>query len=747
MKHPNCIWLMVLALLMPVQSLAASQWSKEAETVSGGQVVADEDASNAQAVTRADAGIYTWWTLDAAELSHGRYAIYVRARSLDGQARSFSETVKVDGQLIDTLSATVDHRAYRWYRLGFFDFANGQTLLLADWSSPSLQVDKLIIEPIVSAAGAELVGGDLIADAGASTGQALVRQTAGPYTWYVHSISPPHGYYSVYVRLRALSAATTFTQHVVVNGKTVAVKATEISGSNYRWVRAADFEYTGSNLRLSDYSPPGLAVDRVALIQSKPKDETLSLYHLWYGNAHLAGIRTQQAEAVAGGTVFDDELADDARAVSRDSVGIYTWWAPASSELIAGQRYTVDVRARSLDGAAHSFGMIVKSGDTVLTNKSTAVTGSAYKWYSSTDSFVADGGPMTLSDWSDPGLAIDSIRLVRTSVDTQSDGYRRIGFFAQGNPSVPGISETAGRVSIVPVNAQTTYAYFRDRVSNDPKRLKLMVGTSTDGGLNFEVRSQPAIDSTVAFNVPGYGLINQAYDPSVVRIGNGYQMVFEGFGSQTRVSSFLADSVDGLTGWTVRGPVVKSDHAEGSASTPTLILHADTGELHLQWVNVHEFSELTSRHQASLSHLKSWNPGAIWPQPAAVFTNTDYGRLPQSAAGSWDDKNFGAGSVLSEDGVYYLAHEGANHFGCGGDWALGLARNQEATLTDPSAWEKSALSPWMKAYNTGSCWISYPYLSKLNGRYYVYYQHPEIEWVPEHQTNDIYRRRIVIGAE
>jgi hypothetical protein len=745
MKHSNCIWLMVLTLLMPLQSLAASQWAKEAEVVSGGQVVADEDASNAQAVTRADAGIYTWWTLNAAELSHGRYAIYVRARSLDGQARSFSESVKIDGQLVDTLSATVDHRAYRWYRLGFFDFATGQTLLLADWSSPSLQVDKLIIEPIVSAAGADIAGGNLVADSGASTGQAIVRQTAGPYTWYVHSVSPPHGNYSVYVRVRALGAATTFTQHVVVNGKTVAVKATEIGDSNYRWVRAADFEYTGSNLRLSDYSSPGLAVDRVALVQSKPKDETLSLYHLWYGNAHLAGIHTQQAEAVAGGSVFDDELADDARAVSRDSVGIYTYWTPAASQLVVGQSYTVDVRARSLDGGTHSFGMVARSNGNVLAEKSSAIGSSIYGWYKALNSFVYDGGALTLGDWSDPGLAIDSIRLTRTAVETSGDGYRRIGFFAQGNPSAPGITETAARVSIVPVNAQTTYAYFRDNGSTD--RYKVMVGTSTDAGLNFEVRAQPVIDTSTTLNVPGYGVMDNAYDPSVIRTSDGYQMVFEASGPQQRVSSLLAHSADGLNGWDVRGPLVKSAQSNGSASTPNLIRRADSGELYLQWVNVHEFSLLTSRHQASLSYLTTWNPGAVWPQPAAVFTDTDFGQLPQAAAGSWDDKNFGSGSVLFEDGIYYMAYEGANHPFCEGNWGIGMARNSEATLADPGAWEKSSLNPWLKAINSGTCWISYPHLSKLNGRYYLYYQHPEIEWTPTGQINDIYRRRISVESE
>ncbi len=641
------------------------------------------------------------------------------------------------------MSTSITSKAYRWYRLGEFGFA-GSTLRLADWSDALLVVDRIIIEPVITANAKDVSGGNLVSDPASMSGTAVTRTTDGIYTWWQPTTtSLPHGSYSVYLRARTQNGGTlNFTDFVYVNGTQAAMLSVPITGTTYQWINVGSFDYMGSNLRIADYSSAGLAIDQVRLVQNKPMDGTLGLYHWWYGNASLGGTLSAEAESIAGGTAINDIAASNGQAVTLSATGIYLWWNVAATSLVAGAQYTVDVRMKSLDGSSHNFGLIAKSGSTQLAQQSTGVSSTSYQWYKALPTITYKNGGLLLSDWSDAGLAVDQIRIQLLS--PQSTDYQQISYYGQGAPGTPGISSTPGRMTVLPQTNGQVYGYFRQTASDSS--LEQYAGVSSDGGLTFEVQPRPIIAVSPNPNVPGFGSLTAAYDGSPFQTASGYYLVFEGAGTHP-FSSLLAYSPDGLHNWTVQGGLVTPPSYTSSASTPSVLQDVESSALYLQWVDVDSTANKTSRHQASMSYLQSWNSQATWPSASALWSDPTIGALAQSPANTWDANNYGAGGVINEDGYYYMVFEGAETYICSatttGTWGIGLARNAQATLADPSKWAKSSFNPIMKQIQPGDCWIGYPQLAKIGATYFIYYSDSEANYSTS-GTNSIYRRSIVL---
>ncbi len=739
MKAPKVLLAMWALFLLSLSGQVAAQQTVEAEAVSGGTVISDADASNQQAITRTTTGIYTWWSLSSSAVPHGDYAMFVRARSLDGNPHNFGEIVSVDNNAIAAFDNTVASPAYHWYRLGEYRFA-GTSLLMADWSDTSMAVDKLVIEPVQTVNATAVSGGTMISDPNAISGSAVTRTTGGIYSWWLPNTAPLlHGNYTVYARIRTQGvAAAMFTEYAIVNGTQVAAMPVTVTSSSYTWLALGDFSYTGTSLRLADYSDPGLVVDQLRLVQDKPLDPTLGLYHLWYGNANMYGLTTQAAAPIAGGTVSDDIAASDGQSVTRSSVGIYLWWNVPTTGLVPGAQYSVDVRMRSVDGQSHNYGLNATSKNQTITSQNTAVSAITYQWYKGINTFTYSGNDLVLADWSDTGLAVDSIRL--QLVSPQSSGYQDIGFYGSGSSSTSALSSSPGRLSVISNGNGQLYGYYRQALPNN--NFEEHMGISSDGGVTFIAQPSPIISINPNSTAPGFGTLVTAYDGSAYKTSNGYYLVFEGAGGHP-FSSFLAYSPDGVNNWTVQGALVTPPDYNSSASTPNVIQDVNTQALYLQWVDVNATAKISTRHQASMNYLQTWNAKATWPEAAAIYPDPTYGALTQSPAGSWNADNFGAGAVLYEDGYYYMVNEGADDYVCGGNWGLGVSRTAESTISNASAWAQSLNNPILKAYDSGSCWIGYPQLVKINNNYYLYYSDPEVNWPT---NNDMYRRQIMVGS-
>lgn len=738
MRATKGLFALAMCVALPWATQVFAQDTVEAEAVSGGTIITDADASNQQAVTRTTTGIYTWWVLNNSVPS-GDYVMFVRARSLDGNAHSLTDYVYADENLIASLGGTVSSGAYHWYRLGEYSFA-GSELRMSDWSDPSMAVDKLIIEPVQTINAATVSGGTVISDPAAISGSAVTRTTGGIYTWWTPNATPMlHGNYTVYARIRTQGVASaTFTEHAVVNGTEVAVMSAPVTSSTYTWVAIGDFSYTGSSLRIADYSDPGLVVDQVRVVQDKPLDPTLSLYHMWFGNAGMAGVTTQPGAGIAGGTVSNDSAASDGQSVTRSSIGTYLWWSVPTTGLVPGAMYSVDVRMRSVDGNSHNYGLIASSQSQTITSQNVAVSSTSYQWYKAINTVTYSGNDFVLADWSDPGLAVDSIRL--QMVSPQPSGYQQIGFYAPGS-STSSLTGSPARLSIVPNGSGQLYGYFRQQISSTA--FQEYMGISSDGGATFVQQPSPVLSVTPSPTVPGFGTLTTAYDATAYKTSNGYYLVFEGAGGSHPFSSLLAYSPDGINNWTVQGALVTSPDYNSSASTPNVVQDVNTQALYLQWVDVNSTTGVTSRHQASMNYLQTWNPNAVWPAAAAIWSDPSYGALPQPPAGSWNANNYGSGGVLYEDGYYYMATEGADVGSCSGHWGIGLSRIDEGSLSNAAAWVQSANNPVLKAYDSGSCWIQYPQLVKINNTTYLYYEDSQVNYPT---IDDIYRRPIVTGS-
>ena len=709
-------------------SILSASLEIEAEAVAGGTVQNETDASAGQAVTRNASGIYTWWTVPSANLTRGaRYAVYMRARSIDGASHVFSEHLVIDGTSRDVFNVSVSKRAFHWYCLGTFAM-DGSSLRLSDWSANGLVIDKLRLEAIEWTEAEQVAGGTVVQDSSASGGAAVGRSQSGIYTWWLPNASAlRHGMYTLRVRARSVSGQpVSFSESSVVDGVSSTHGTLSIAGASYAWYDVAQIEYKGTAIRLADWSSAGLYVDELRLVPNKPYDATLALYHAWYGNASLGGTLQMEAERVnGGGEQVQNPNASHGVAVSRSTSGIYAWWVVDRTTLIPNAHYALDVRARSPDGRARSFGeYVVLNGHT--TAAPVVVSSREFTWHKVTR-FVFDGSALRISDWSEAGLEVDALRLVQEGAPGATDDFQRIGFYASGQPNnTVGLGDAPGRVSVVETSRGHVNAYFRQSVVAN-ETFATYMGISSDGGATFAVQPSPII--SVPKSLPGGQQLVTAYDPDVIKRSDGYLMVLEGAGS-IGFSSIVAFSPNGITDWALKNVLVQAPYGL-SASTPNLFEDIDSGRTILGWVSVDNARQVTSHHQALL-HNNVFE---------TITQNPAIGALPQSPSTAWDGMNFGSANVMLEDDFAYMFFEGATNYGCDGQWGLGMARAARTAAATPTSWQKHQQNPILMADYATSCWMSYPEIVKIADTYYLYYDDSGANWSAT-QVFTNYRRRI-----
>ena len=307
-----------------------------------------------------------------------------------------------------------------------------------------------------------------------------------------------------------------------------------------------------------------------------------------------------------------------------------------------------------------------------------------------------------------------------------------------GRPSAYPLDDQ-GRVALVQSGDGKIYAYFRQLIPPANNAFEIYVAISTDGGKNFNVVPTPIISPQT---VTGLGRLDTAYDPDVIKLADGYYMVFEGAGFGCGFSSFIAFSPDGLTNWRVKGVPVCSTSWGESASVPNFAQDAN-GDLYIQWANVDEANKISSHHQAKFDKTNLFK---------TITTDLKSGALPQSPAGAWDDLNFGSGGTIYENGYQYLFTEGANSFGCLPTWpprkyvlwGIGMSRTSNLGVT--SSWQKYAKNPLFFSGAEGTCFLQYPKIYNIGGDYYLYYNYPVTYWQPDHNTRTTFRRKVVLSS-
>ncbi|MYM21928.1 hypothetical protein GTP46_04580 [Duganella sp. FT135W] len=575
-----------------------------------------------------------------------------------------------------------------------------------------------------------VAGGTITSDARASGGSVVSRSADGIYVWWLTDTSTMStGSYSVYARIalnsRSISQAS-FGPAIFYGTTSLPASAITVTNHEYAWVRVASFDLTqiGSQLRVSDWSQPGLNIDKLAIV----KDVTI------------------EAELATSATIVTDAAASGGRAVTRSTPGNYSWWLPATSELQPGD-YIVYGLLASSDGAAHNFGESVALDDVASEIFSVNVSSTGYQWVQ-LNSFVYAGGAQTvrIGDYSTEKLKLDKIRLVRRTPYERMSGAQAL--YAAGSAAlgareqvvfngVPnGLSalKDPGRVSIVQANATTTYAYFRQELTPPGTSnyvYQIYMASSTDGGKTFTVFPNAVIQLPTAL-----GSVIKAYDQQVTKKADGsYYMVFEGvLSSGCNFSSMSASSPDGVNNWVVKNvPVCTTGVSSLGASVPNYYTDVETNAEYIQWGTIDDTTKTTRRYQYPLAN--GLFQGQLSFSSAAQIQAYAF---PQAAAGTWESNNNSAGNVIYEDGYYYMVYDGSTDYVCNGRWGLGVRRsNIPGTI---SSWTKSAKNPFITAVKTDSCWVQYPDIVRLPGGLYVYYQNTEANY----GTNmTIFRHRII----
>lgn len=255
----------------------------EAESVSGGTVIQDPDASGSQAVTRSDTGTYTWWYVPIQGLPSGDYAVYIRARSIDGKSHNFGEHVVINEATDILFDQSISLNYYKWYRVGVFSYPAGALLRLSDWSAQGLVVDQILIDKVLAVEAENVnTNGSIISDSNASGGKAVYRGGSGIYAWWsLPSNQIDSADYTVYVRTRSVDGGShNFGEHVVLDERLDVLLNARISATSYRWYELGSFHYSkGASIRLSDWSEGQLLVDKLRLVRDTPP--TLNDYSIY----------------------------------------------------------------------------------------------------------------------------------------------------------------------------------------------------------------------------------------------------------------------------------------------------------------------------------------------------------------------------------------------------------------------------------------------------------------------------------
>lgn len=326
--------------------------------------------------------------------------------------------------------------------------------------------------------------------------------------------------------------------------------------------------------------------------------------------------------------------------------------------------------------------------------------------------------------------------------------------------SQKGLTVSPSRLALIQVGNKI-YAYFRQRIltcNNFPPgavcdetnhyNWYIAMAISDDYGKTFNVLdNQKIIYPGVYSNV---GRINSAYDPDVLYWKNNYYMVFEtsdvgagpgGTAPYCSWSSGLAKSSDGYNWDLIKIAVCPPDWNTGGG-VPRLI---DAGEkTYIQWAggylnNTYEGKNRVFMNQSEINLLD--------PQ---TILNPHQGRLPTPISTSdWDYPNRGSGNVIKEGDYYYLFFEGSNSSGCEPDgwsnnkrslWGFAMARTNN--IASETSWHIHPDNPIYTAPISGSCWIEYPEIIKINDEYYLYYPNYFTNY-SDSTNKSIFRQKII----
>ena len=572
----------------------------------------------------------------------------------------------------------------------------------------------------------QVAGGTVTSDPDASGGSTVKRTTDGIYVWWQIDTSPlTTGSYSVYARMALSSAgasSASFGPQITYGTTSIANLGAVVTNHAYAWIRVGSFDLAqiGGILRIADWSSAGLSVDKLAIV----KDVTV------------------EAELASGGAIINDAGASGGRAVSLSAAGNYAWWLPPQSEMKPGD-YIVQALLASADGAGHNFGEVVALDNVAQPSASAIISSTAYQW-TTLNAFVNAGGTQSIrvGDYSEGKLKLDKLRLVRRTPYEKMSATQAL--YAAGSAAF-GPSEQVifsglpngqtelkdpGRVSIVQANASTTYAYFRQEIGTSG-RFSIYMATSTDGGKNFIVNPAPIVQAPTAL-----GNIDYAYDQQVTKKADGYYMVFEASVTHTNFCAAAAYSPDGVNNWVVKNTPICPNGGDASlgASVPNYYVNVENGQQYIQWATVDKSTLTTRRYQYPL--VNGLFTGQLKFSQASQISAY---ALPPSAAGSWEANNNSSGSVLYEDGYYYMIYDGSNLTSdhCVGRW--GLAAMRSKTPETLASWARSTKNPFMQATKSDSCWIQYPNIVSLPGGTYLYYQNNEASYG---STQSIFRNLI-----
>lgn len=568
-------------------------------------------------------------------------------------------------------------------------------------------------------------GGTVTVSPGASGNSAVTRSTDGSYSWWISgSTGMTTGSYSVYARIALAPGTTTARQFgLFVNYGDVqlATQGTSISNKAYKWMRIGGFDLkaTGSPLRISDWSAPGLSLDKLAIV----KDISI------------------EAESVTQQTIFADTAASGQKAVTSASGGIYTWWSPATAEMSPGD-YTAYASIASTDGASHKFNEIVSLNSTDKPSVSAAVSSTGYQWYKLNDFvYSAKGQTVRLSDYSESKLKVDRIKLVRATPYEENSTAQTLfaaGDYAlgpreevvfRGKPNGIAELQTPARVALVQASPGKVYAYLRQELIKDSRIFEMYAAVSSDGGLTFDLIPEPIMTRAQT-------KLGTLLDPSVTKRVDGYYMIFEGSLEGCSWSARAAFSADGLTNWQFLNTPVCTTNWDIGAGVPNYFVDVETDSQYIQWSANDSLAHTVTLHQAPIEKLFEDKLSF-----GSVMEMAKYA-MPRAAPGNWDYVNRSSSNVFYEDGYYYLVHDGANNSECTGQWGLGIMRT--ATPTDRNSWVSSPAGPIIMASKTDNCWLGAPSLTKINNITYYYYLNPEVYYVPNGvNIRTIFRHRLI----
>jgi hypothetical protein len=249
--------------------------------------------------------------------------------------------------------------------------------------------------------------------------------------------------------------------------------------------------------------------------------------------------------------------------------------------------------------------------------------------------------------------------------------------------------------------------------------------------VNFAVEYNPVV--AVGANCPGVGNLDSAYDPDIIEYGGSYWLCFEGYCHTAgySVSSFIAHATSITGPFVVTSCAVKGSTSSGyGASAPNFLKSAVNDDIFLSWPYCNQNIHVTGHHIAQFPSNDL---------TTRISDNCNINLLPQTTG--WAVNNFGAASCIYEAPYYYMFYEGANNWICAGQWGLGFCRT--TNIYDLNSWVHNPNNPLIWGGLNTSCWVGYPKIVKLSGKYYMYYNNGLPNW-PNPQP--VYRRKVQINT-